>query len=162
MLTESVLNSCNIDHFKSIVQLHLLSMLASLPYFNFLIVAGHYDRTDSTDPDGSVVYNSSFEASIENHRGDTFIIYRRRWWILLMFSLLSFMQGGLPNVWTVIAESAEAAFGWTDSQISLMQAWIYGCYLISVFPFAWLIDTKGRNLCRPTLLQNHCHVAVTL
>lgn len=73
-------------------------------------------------------------------------VYRRRWWILLVYSLLAFMQGGLGNVWSVIAASAEAVFGWTDKEISLMQIWIYVSYLAAMFPFAWLIDKKGRKI----------------
>lgn len=73
-------------------------------------------------------------------------VYRRRWWILLVYSLFAFMQGGLGNVWTVIAGSAEAVFGWTDKEVSLMQMWLYVTYLVSMFPFAWLIDQKGWKL----------------
>ena len=44
----------------------------------------------------------------------------------------------------VIAESAEAAFGWSDKDVSLMQLWMYGTYLASMFPFAWLMHKKGK------------------
>lgn len=76
----------------------------------------------------------------------TIHVYHRRWYILLVFSLLAFMQGGLGNVWSVIAGSVEIVFGWTDIDISLMQIWLYLAYLVSMFPFAWLIDQKGLRI----------------
>lgn len=82
-------------------------------------------------------------------------VYHRRWYILLVFSLLAFMQGGLGNVWSVIAGSVEIVFGWTDIDISLMQIWLYLAYLVSMFPFAWLIDQKGtkNSLCLKLIVE---------
>ena len=77
---------------------------------------------------------------------DVFIIYSTRWYVLLVFSVISFMQSGLCTVWTVIAETVEVTFGWTDSEVSLMQSWFYITYLVAMFPFAWLMDTKGLCL----------------
>ena len=70
-------------------------------------------------------------------------VYARRWYVLAVFSLFGFMQGGLVDVYAVIAESAEVAFNWTDAQTSLMQYWIYICYVIAIFPSCWLTDKKG-------------------
>ncbi len=71
--------------------------------------------------------------------------YRSRWYILILFSLLALMQGGLCNVWTVISESANAVFQWSDKEISLMQGWLNIMYLITMVPSAWLMDTKGDS-----------------
>ena len=71
-------------------------------------------------------------------------VYRRRWYILAVFSGVAFMQGGLGNVWVVIAQSTETAFGWTDATVSLMQNWMYLTYLVGFLPFAWLIDRHGN------------------
>ncbi|ELU05131.1 hypothetical protein CAPTEDRAFT_140636 [Capitella teleta] len=77
------------------------------------------------------------------------VVYKRRWYMLFAFTSMSFMQGAMPNVWSVIAESVEPAFGWTDSTISLMMNWIYITYLAAMFPMAWIIDYKGL---RPAVL----------
>ena len=69
--------------------------------------------------------------------------YKVRWYILTMFTMFSFMQGELTISWTVIAQSVEAAFGWTDSTLSLMQDWLYITYLLAIVPFAWLMEKKG-------------------
>lgn len=70
-------------------------------------------------------------------------VYKRRWYILFIFTCMSFMQGAMPNVWTVIAQSVEPAFGWSDATISLMMNWVYVTYLIAMGPAAWIIDNKG-------------------
>lgn len=77
-------------------------------------------------------------------------VYKKRWYILAMFSLVTFMQSEQVNSWTVIDESAEAAFGWTKQQISLMQIWIYTTFIVSLFPFLWLMDKIGLRI--PVLL----------
>ena len=59
-----------------------------------------------------------------------------------MYFFLLF-QGYLNNIWPVIAVSAEPAFNWSQSTISLQMAWLYITYLIVMFPFASLMDKKG-------------------
>lgn len=70
-------------------------------------------------------------------------VYRRRWYVLFVYSVFSFLQGGLVDVYAVVAVSCEKALSWNDSEISIMQNWIYACYLIAVFPSCWIIDSKG-------------------
>ena len=50
----------------------------------------------------------------------------------------------LPTLHQVIAQSAEAAFHWSDATVSLMQNWIYVTYIVGIFPMSWLIDSKGK------------------
>jgi hypothetical protein len=73
-------------------------------------------------------------------------VYKRRWYMLFAFTAMSFMQGAMPNVWTVIAESVEPAFGWSDPEVSLMMNWIYITYLLAMFPTAWIVDFKGESV----------------
>lgn len=73
-------------------------------------------------------------------------VYKKRWYMLAMFSLVTFMQSEQVNSWTVIDESAEVAFGWTKQQISLMQIWIYSTFIASLFPFLWLMDKIGLRV----------------
>lgn len=70
-------------------------------------------------------------------------VYKRRWYVLLVFSFVAMMQGGLWNTWGPIAASSEEAFDWTDGDIALYANWGPIAYLVATFPFAWLIDTKG-------------------
>lgn len=73
-------------------------------------------------------------------------LYKIRWYILLVFASLACVQGALCVVWTVVAESSEAAFGWTNSDLSLMMLWLYITYLVGMGPFAWLIQNKGMRV----------------
>ena len=70
--------------------------------------------------------------------------YKSRWWILTIFSLMSLTQGGLCTIWNVIVGSAEACFGWTTADLSLLLAWNVSTYLVAVVPFIWLLNTKGN------------------
>ena len=73
-------------------------------------------------------------------------VYRRRWYILFLWAVLTFMQGALGNVWVVIALPVEVVFGWTDSDISLMQMWTYITYFVTVLPWVWLMNRYGASL----------------
>lgn len=70
-------------------------------------------------------------------------LYKRRWYVMIVFSVLAMVQGGLWNTWGPIAESSEKAFDWTDGDIALFTNWGPIGYLIATFPLAWLIDVKG-------------------
>lgn len=70
-------------------------------------------------------------------------LYKRRWYMLFVFSMIAFVQGGIWNTWGPIAAASEEAFGWTDADIALFANWGPIAYLVATFPFAWLIDVKG-------------------
>ena len=72
------------------------------------------------------------------------IVYHRRWYILFLFCLVGFTQGGLWNTWGPIADSAEKVFGWTDGTIALMANWGPITYVIGIGFFTWLMDVKGE------------------
>ena len=73
-------------------------------------------------------------------------LYKRRWYILFVFSMIAFVQGGIWNTWGPIAAASEEAFGWTDADIALYANWGPIAYLVATFPFAWLIDVKGMYI----------------
>ena len=72
-------------------------------------------------------------------------VYKRRWYILFVFCLMSFAgysaSGSLGNV----AHAAEKAFCWTDADIAVIGAWQPIAFLVSVPFFTWLLDSKGYN-----------------
>jgi len=86
----------------------------------------------------------------------TIKVYKQRWYILFVFASLALVQGGLCNIWTVIAQSASAAFGWTDKAISLMQGWLFIAFLISMFPASMFMDKKGKISVITTCLNVYC------
>lgn len=74
-------------------------------------------------------------------------VYKRRWYILIMYSLVSATQCGVCYTFGPIAASTEEAFGWTDATIALLNNWPPIVYLFVGVVFSWLLDVKGE----------HCH-----
>ena len=82
--------------------------------------------------------------SINNDSKVIPVVYGRRWYILLLFSLLCFNQGCMWNTWGPLSTSTEIVFNWTDTTTGLMNNW--GCigYFISSPFFAWVMDVRGK------------------
>ncbi|XP_022344894.2 solute carrier family 49 member 4 homolog isoform X1 [Crassostrea virginica] len=70
-------------------------------------------------------------------------VYRRRWYILMIFGMINFLQNIVWNTWGPIAQSAEVVFEWTDSQIGQFANMGNIAYLITVFPVCYLIEKLG-------------------
>lgn len=69
--------------------------------------------------------------------------YKRRWYILFLFSWVSFLQNTVWNTWSPLTESVILALGWTKADVAMQANW--GCitYIISAPFFSWLMDVKG-------------------
>ncbi|XP_033742487.1 solute carrier family 49 member 4 homolog [Pecten maximus] len=91
-------------------------------------------------------------AVVQDHSTNTSIpptqthVYKRRWYVLLVFSILAGCQGCAWNTWGPIAASSEEAFGWDDADIALLSNWGPISYLLSAVIFAWIIDVKGLRM----------------
>ncbi|XP_047471182.1 solute carrier family 49 member 4-like [Penaeus chinensis] len=73
--------------------------------------------------------------------------YCRRFWILLVFSLLAGFQGQQWNTWSPIGASMEAAYpGWGSSTVAMMANWGPITFLIFVAPMCWLMNTRGLRV----------------
>ncbi len=70
-------------------------------------------------------------------------VYRRRWYILAVFSLISTTQGFIWGSWGPIANSTNHAFGWEDRDIALLALWGPICFLPAAPFFSWLQNAKG-------------------
>ena len=73
-------------------------------------------------------------------------VYRRRWYILMIFGMINFLQNIVWNTWGPIAQSAEVVFEWTDSQIGQFANMGNIAYLITVFPVCYLIEKLGTHV----------------
>ena len=106
---------------------------------------------DSIYPQPAVVINEDVEvikdSKTVNSPAPETKLYKRRWYMLFVFSMIAFVQGGIWNTWGPIAASSEEAFGWSDADIALFANWGPIAYLIATFPFAWIIDVKGNMVC---------------
>ncbi|XP_046358742.2 solute carrier family 49 member 4 homolog isoform X1 [Haliotis rufescens] len=69
--------------------------------------------------------------------------YKRRWYVVLVFSYAALLQAAVWNCFGPIAQSAEAVFGWTDAEIGMLNNWGNIVYIVFMVPVAWLMDVKG-------------------
>lgn len=72
-------------------------------------------------------------------------VYRRRWLVLTLFSLLGLMQGMVWNFWGPIQNSAVHAYGFTKSDIAVLVLW-GPLGFVPWLLFMWLLDKKGKQL----------------
>lgn len=70
-------------------------------------------------------------------------VYKRRWYILLVYCLLTLTQAMLWNTWGPIATSSHQAFGWKDGDTALLTDLGPIAFLLVVFLFSWIVDEKG-------------------
>ena len=78
------------------------------------------------------------------HR-ENFKVYKRRWYILLLFLICSAVNGMKWNTWSPIQGTSQVVFGWSDTIITLLVAWGPIVYIIIFLPVSWLMDAKGKN-----------------
>ncbi|KAJ8297827.1 hypothetical protein KUTeg_024358 [Tegillarca granosa] len=70
-------------------------------------------------------------------------VYKRRWYVLILFSLLAFTQGSFWITWGPIAASSEYAFGWSDADIALYANWGPIAFIVTALIVAFF---KKENL----------------
>jgi len=88
----------------------------------------------------SIRDTASFHDTIDH----TCRVYHRRWYILIIFSLIAGLQGCVWNTWGPITGSAEAVYGWSNGTIALLENWGPITYILSFLLFSWLMDVKGK------------------
>ncbi|EDO36889.1 predicted protein [Nematostella vectensis] len=71
-----------------------------------------------------------------------FKIYKRRWYILGVFTALATVSNMQWNSWGPISQPCQIAFGWADWQILLLSSWIAVSMIVGALPLTWLMDTK--------------------
>ncbi|XP_043852456.1 solute carrier family 49 member 4 [Dromiciops gliroides] len=72
-------------------------------------------------------------------------VYGRRWLVLLLFSLMAFLQGLVWNTWGPIQNSARRAYGFSSWDIALLVLWGPIGFL-PCFAFMWLLDKRGLRV----------------
>jgi hypothetical protein len=87
--------------------------------------------------------DSALKESIFSKDSDETKVYKKRWYILAMFSLLCLGQGIVYNTWSPIQSTARAVYKWDSFMIDLMPA--LGCIApcFTIVPLGWLMDVKG-------------------
>ncbi len=95
--------------------------------------AGAGVEPTDTDPDPAA------PARDESHP----TIYKRRWYILLVFAVFNVVQGEASNTWVPIEDSAQFLFGWSDHTVALVANLAQIGYAAALPLGAWLLDARG-------------------
>ncbi|XP_072024364.1 solute carrier family 49 member 4-like [Amphiura filiformis] len=98
-----------------------------------------YAPLDASSFDDDQLYEE--EEPVEEH-----VVYKRRFYILVMFSVASIAQILIWNFWAPVASTAMNIFGWNQADIALLSVW---GGVISVFvciPFAGIMDKFGLRV----------------
>lgn len=69
--------------------------------------------------------------------------YKRRFCILAVFSIASFMQYCAWNTFGPISSTCMTVFEWGKREIALMASLDPITYLLTMLIFSWLMDVKG-------------------
>ncbi|XP_028398752.1 solute carrier family 49 member 4-like isoform X2 [Dendronephthya gigantea] len=72
--------------------------------------------------------------------------YKRRFYILLVFSLSAFAQYCAWNAFGPISGTVKAVFGWGNAEIALLASLDPITYLLTMIFFSWMMDVKGLRV----------------
>ncbi|CAH1773314.1 unnamed protein product [Owenia fusiformis] len=101
------------------------------------------NHEDKAKPDKNELMDS--QNSITDDSTNTVILYKRRWYILILFSLVSTTQAAVWNTFGPIGNSVKFVFGWSDGILALPPA--LGNVAYFIFPFtSWVMDDKGMRV----------------
>ena len=98
--------------------------------------------------DGSKLPPSSTNGNEEN-KCSSFMqcrVYKRRWYILFVFTMTSVMSNFFWNTWGPIQRPCRLVFGWERWTILLLSSLGPVGAILGAFPSTWLMDTKGEFL----------------
>ena len=87
--------------------------------------------------------NTSTESITRVH----FKVYKRRWYVLSVFTAQAFIFNMAWNTWGPIQKPSKVAFDWRDFDLLLLSSWAAIALLATSLPLTWLMDSKG--LCFP-------------
>lgn len=96
------------------------------------------------DETSHLVVNASTE-DIDRMAVGNIKVYKRRWYILTIFTLLNTTGNILWNTWPPIQETCQLVFGWDKTNVLIIGALQALGSIISIVPSAWLLDTKGER-----------------
>ena len=98
------------------------------------------------DETSHLVVNTSPEDYSTNSRmtAGNIKVFKRRWYILFIFTLLNTTGNILWNTWPPIQETCQLVLGWDKTNVLIIGALQAVGSIISIVPSAWLLDTKGE------------------
>ena len=109
----------------------------------------------ATDSDSNGFYRKNADESLLPRKvsadtsydeTDEVKVYKRRWFILIVFCINGVLQNVIWNTWGPIEATARAVYKWDGYVIDLMAAWGGIPFCITLVPFAWIMDVKGKYI----------------
>ncbi|RMX51799.1 hypothetical protein pdam_00011630, partial [Pocillopora damicornis] len=73
-------------------------------------------------------------------------VYKRRWYVLFVFTVTSMVSNMMWNTWGPIQRSCRLVFGWEKWTVLLLSSLGAIGPIMGAFPSTWLMDTKGLRL----------------
>lgn len=108
------------------------------------------------DEDDAIFAQQNGYTQIQNKDIDINKVYKRRWYILLVYGLMAMTQCAVWNTFSPISAVGERVFGWDTAGLSLLTNWGPISYVVGTFAFSWILDEKGL---RPACLLSGFLVA---
>ncbi|KAH9500439.1 hypothetical protein Btru_071895 [Bulinus truncatus] len=72
-------------------------------------------------------------------------VYKKRWYLLFLFSLTAMLWSAVWSTWGPIAQSAKNVYEFDDADIAMF-TWLGNIpFLVTMFPIAYLMDVKGMR-----------------
>lgn len=73
-------------------------------------------------------------------------VYKRRWWIVIAFSLCAMAQSAQWNIWGPISDAVQIVYDWDDSVVTLFPAISNGAFILFGFVFMYGVELHGKPL----------------
>lgn len=101
------------------------------------------------------------ETDSKDLQANKFKLYRRRWYILSVFTAIALLCNWFFNTWTPISEPCKILFGWENWQVILLTSSSAISLFVSSGPSVWLMDTKGKCFYAPLHSQKSILLSIT-
>ena len=128
-----------------IVELHFALCPLEILLIKLYFFASKGVQRCSCKPDDEYLLSSDItrDLSFEDEPAVEFKSYKRRFYILLLFSVIAFSQYCAWNTYGPIATTTKMVFGWTNTQIAFLASMDPITYLCTMQFFSWMMDEKG-------------------
>ena len=93
------------------------------------------------------------------HQGN-FTVYKRRWYILLIFCICSATNALKWNTWGPIQGTCQVVFGWSNTTITMLVTWSPIVSVVVFLPMSWLMDVKGEKTTNWQHYRSNCFPSI--
>lgn len=128
----------------------IMSMDYSLPSHSANHGYGSIQESDeilqSAPAASQIAYENSTVSASTQQMPSAVHTYKRRWYMLFLFSTIGLWQGIVWNTWGPISDSAKLVFGWRDAEIAMFANVGNAMYCVVVFFASYIMDVIGLRV----------------